>query len=106
MSLPRQARRRAADEAALAGLARVSSGWVNAFAVARAAQWPWRSIARALIRLAAEGRVRQAVRVWYAHGYRRRATRVYRLPEEALDWGAWPDWAVPYVAHQHRARRG
>jgi len=93
----RRQRREAAEAAALAGL-RGAEGWLCAIELARQVAWPWRSVARALLRLAAEGRVRQAARVWVSTAHRRRVTRIYRLAEDSrLAWECWPSWAMPHV---------
>ncbi len=76
----------------MTGLQAVAPAWVSAATVANDTGKPWRSTARALGRMVAAGRVREALMAWRDARFRPRVRRIYQLVQEGEGLAEWPAW--------------
>jgi len=94
--IAREKRRRAAEDSALAALRANRKSWVSANDLAKATGHPWRSMARALLRMVAAGKVEEKFHEWTDKNYRPRETRLYRA-SVAFNASVWPEFLMPRV---------
>jgi hypothetical protein len=101
----RTQRREMAETAALAALRAQRKPWSSARDLAKATGRPWRSVARALLRMVAAGQVQQHIIEWQDPRSRQRETRLYRAPV-GFDAAVWPESLMPRVKTSLRSSAG
>lgn len=97
MTTARDEYRAFVEALALDSLQARGPAWVSSREVSTLAGRCWRSIARALLRMAAHGVVEVQVVTWRDQCGRRRYSRRYRAAT-ALDTAVFPAWLMPRAA--------
>jgi len=92
----REERRLDAETVALGALRLQRKPWTSARELARATGRPWRSVARALLRMVAHGSVQEHIIDWHDDRFRARQTRLYRA-QASFNVHAWPVSLMPRV---------
>lgn len=97
MTTARDEYRAVVEALALDSLQSLDRPWASSREVSTLAGRCWRSIARALLRMAAHGVVEVQVVTWRDQCGRRRYSRRYRAAT-ALDTDVFPAWLMPRAA--------